>query len=163
MMKIGVISDTHLTGFDKRLERIAETYFSDVEVIFHAGDIVDIGVLDVFKEKEIYAVCGNMDLHSVRKTFPQKMTLEIGGYRIGLIHGWGTPFGIEEKLIQQFDNIDCLVYGHTHQAVNRVKDNVLYFNPGSPTDIRFAHNNTIGILQIDDAITGETITIEDKR
>lgn len=161
-MKIGVISDTHLTGFDRRLEKIAETYFSDVEVIFHAGDIVDVGVLDVFEGKEIYAVCGNMDLPSVRQTFPQKMTLEIEGFRIGLIHGWGTPIGIEEKLIQQFDNIDCLVYGHTHQAVNSVRNNVLFFNPGSPTDIRFAHNNTIGILQIGEVITGETISISNK-
>lgn len=159
-MRIGVISDTHLSSYNRRLEAVVERHFSDVDLILHAGDIVEIGVLDVFKGKEVYAVSGNMDLESVRRSFPQKLTLEIEGHRIGLIHGWGTPFDLETKLIKEFEDIECLVYGHTHQAANSVRDNILYFNPGSPMDRRFALSATIGIIEIDEKITGTIIELE---
>jgi len=160
-MKLGVISDTHLKAYDKKLEAVVEKYFSDADIILHAGDIVDLGVLGVFGGKTLYAVCGNMDLASIRNSFPYKQVLEIKGHSIGLIHGWGTPHNIEEKLIREFDTIDCLVYGHTHMAVNHKKDNVLFFNPGSPTDRMFASNNTVGIIEIGDTITGKIIEVTD--
>lgn len=158
-MRIGVISDTHLMSYNKELADIVSRYFSDVDLILHAGDIVDTDVLEIFNHKELFAVCGNMDLESVRKIFPEKLTLEIEGYRIGLVHGWGTPFGIEEKLIKEFEDINCLVYGHTHQATNIVKDNILFFNPGSPTDRSFATRNTIGIIEIEKTISGKIIEV----
>ena len=159
-MKIGVISDTHLKGHDIWLERIVEKYFSDVELILHAGDIVELSVLDIFRGKEVYAVRGNMDSASVRRSFPEKLILEVEGHKIGLIHGWGMPYGMEDKLIKEFEGIECLVYGHTHQATNKMKDNVLFFNPGSPTDHLFARQNTLGILEIGETITGKIIKIE---
>lgn len=158
-MKIGVISDTHLKGYDDRLRTIMEDYFCDVSLILHAGDLVDISVLDAFDGKEVKAVFGNMDPPEVKKILPDKLVLDLNGYKIGLIHGWGIPFGIEKKLREKFDDIDCLVYGHTHKAVNMIKDNVLFFNPGSAIDKRFSKNNTIGILEISDKITGEIIEV----
>jgi uncharacterized protein len=158
-MKIGVISDTHLRHYDERLRGIVEEYFRDVEIILHAGDLVALEVLDVFAGKEVKAVCGNMDGDDIRNRLSEKMLIELGGFRIGLIHGWGMPFGLEKKLRKQFDQIDCLVYGHTHHACNRSKDGVLYFNPGSAMDKRFAKKNTIGILDIGDTITGRIIDV----
>ena len=158
-MKIGVISDTHLKGYDERLKRIFEDHFSDVDLILHAGDLIDISVLDMFEGKEIKAVYGNMDPPEVRKILPDKLVLDVKGYKVGLIHGWGTPFGMERKLRKEFDDIDCLVYGHTHKAVNRVRDNILFFNPGSATERRFSTRNTIGILEINDKITGKIIEL----
>jgi len=158
-MKIGVISDTHLRQYDERLRRIVDEYFRDVEIIMHAGDLVALEVLDVFAGKKVKAVYGNMDGADIRDRLSDKMLIEMGGFRIGLIHGWGMPFGLEKKLRKQFDQIDCLVYGHTHHACNKLKDGVLYFNPGSAMDKRFAKNNRIGILEIGDAITGRIIEI----
>jgi putative phosphoesterase len=158
-MKIGVISDTHLRHYDERLKGIVEEYFQDVEIILHAGDLVALEVLDVFAGKEVKAVYGNMDGDDIRNRLSEKMLIELGGFRIGLIHGWGMPFGLEKKLRKQFDQIDCLVYGHTHHACNRYKDGVLYFNPGSAMDKRFAKKNTIGILEIGDKITGRIIDV----
>ncbi len=149
-MRIGVISDTHLTRLNEAIKAVAELHFADVDLIVHAGDIVDAAVLDVFGGTDVYAVCGNMDLTTVRNTYPQKLVLEIDWCRVGIIHGWGAPFGIEEKLIKEFKNIDCLIYGHTHRAANHEKDGVLYFNPGSPTDRAFNDRRTIGILEIRD-------------
>lgn len=159
-MKIGVISDTHLNISDDRLEKIVEDHFHDVGLILHAGDIVDLEVLDVFGDKEVYAVSGNMDHASVRDIFPEKRVVEIEGRRIGLIHGWGSPAGLEEKLLREFEDVACIVYGHTHRAANAVRDGVLLFNPGSPTDRRFAKHNSVGILDIGEEIEGTIITLD---
>jgi len=160
-MKIGVISDTHLNVSDDRLEKIVEDYFRDVDLILHAGDIVELDVLNVFKGMDVYAVSGNMDRDSVRKVFPEKRVLEVKGRKIGLIHGWGSPFGLEEKIAGEFENVECIVYGHTHRAINETRNGVLLFNPGSPTDRRFAKHNSVGILDIEEEITGKIIYLED--
>ena len=159
-MKIGVISDTHLNISDDRLEKIVEDHFHGVELVLHAGDIVDLGVLEVFKDKQVYAVSGNMDPDSVREVFPKKRVVEIEGRRIGLIHGWGSPSGLEEKLLLEFEDVSCIVYGHTHRAMNEVKGGVLLFNPGSPTDRRFARHNSVGILEIGEEIVGTIIYLD---
>lgn len=158
-MKIGVISDTHLSGYDDRLRRLLDNHFNDVSLILHAGDLVDIRVLDSFAGKEVKAVCGNMDPQSVRQSLPDRLVMNIDNYRIGVIHGWGMPFGIEKKLLREIGRVDCLVYGHTHRAANEVRDGILFFNPGSATDKRFASHNTVGILEIGDAIKGKIIAL----
>jgi predicted phosphodiesterase len=39
MMKIGVISDTHLREPHLEFKKLIESHFKDVEKIFHAGDL----------------------------------------------------------------------------------------------------------------------------
>ncbi|MFH0813468.1 MAG: metallophosphoesterase family protein [Pseudomonadota bacterium] len=158
-MKIGVISDTHLRDYSPELKRTVDTYFHDVDMILHAGDIVDMNVLDVFLPKQVEAVAGNMDPFTVTKHLPEKKVIKVGHYKIGLIHGWGAPIGLEDRIRKKFKDIDCLVYGHTHYPVNRIIDGVLFFNPGSPTDRRFIKKNTLGILEINDKITGKIINL----
>ena len=160
-MKIGVISDTHLNGYDDRLRRLMDDHFHDVSLILHAGDLVDIRVLDAFAGKDVKAVCGNMDPQSVRQYLPDRLIITIENYRVGIIHGWGMPFGLEYKLLKEVGQVDCLVYGHTHRAVNKVRDGILFFNPGSATDKRFASHNTIGILEIGEKIQGEIVELQD--
>ncbi len=162
-MKIGVISDTHLKGFDETLKRTAEAHFGGVDLILHAGDLVEPGVLGVFSGRTVLAVAGNMDSRAVRETLPGKRVIHAGRFRIGLIHGWGSPAGIEERLLEEFssETIDCLVYGHTHRAVNHRKAGILFFNPGSPTDRFFSSRRSIGILDIGHEITGSIIDLKD--
>jgi putative phosphoesterase len=133
--------------------------FRDADLILHAGDLVDLRVLDAFAGKEVKAVCGNMDLPSVRQALPRKLVLELNNLKVGLIHGWGMPFGIEGKLLKEIGRVDCLVYGHTHRATNAVKDGILFFNPGSATDTRFSSPNTVGMLEIGDGIRGQIIEL----
>jgi putative phosphoesterase len=136
-------------------------HFRDVDLILHAGDLVDIRVLDAFTGKDVKAVCGNMDPMSVRNTLPDRLILNIDNYKVGLVHGWGMPFGIEKKILKEIGHVDCLVYGHTHRAANAVKNGILFFNPGSATDKRFASRNTVGILEIGKGIKGEIIELSD--
>lgn len=159
-VKIGVLSDTHVSGFDQNLKKIIDEHFSDVDLIFHAGDLVDLCVLDLFGNKEVRAVCGNMDNQRVRQELPEQLLMEINGFKIGLIHGWGSPSGIEGKLADKLGKLDCIVFGHTHCPVNKKIDGVFFFNPGSAVDKRFAQNRSIGILEVGPDLTGRIITIK---
>lgn len=153
-IKIGVISDTHDTGYGKQLIELAETVFKDFDLIFHAGDLTNIQVLDVLLDRKVYAVCGNMDTCSVSSCLPVKEIVDILGYRIGLMHGWGSPKGIEDRIRENFEDVDAIIYGHTHKCANHIINGVLMFNPGA-----FSGNNpTYGILTIDElnGIHGET-------
>ncbi len=158
-MKIGVISDTHLRRVSEEFSQLIEKHFKEVDLVLHAGDLVEMEILDVFKGKDWKAVQGNMDSGEVKRNLPTKEVIEIKGFRIGLIHGWGFPWGIENRILSEFEEVDCIVYGHTHQAVNHKKGKVLFFNPGSPTDRHFTLKNSLGILGVDGVLKGKIIKL----
>lgn len=158
-VKIGVISDTHLDDYDEELKILIAEHFRDVDMILHAGDMVDLRVLKIFGDREVKAVCGNMDNSSVRQKFPEHLLFEIKEFKFLLIHGWGSPWGLEEKISARFKDVDCVVYGHTHKPANHKTGNVLFFNPGSAVDRFFNSSKTVGILEIDKDISGRIIKI----
>jgi putative phosphoesterase len=158
-MKIGVLSDTHLREPYPEFKETIESSFRDVDYILHAGDFVDWSVAEYLSRlKELIAVCGNMDPHEIRKAFPGKRTVKLGGYQIGLIHGGGPPFGLESRVIAEFDEVHIIVYGHSHTPANHPVKNTLLFNPGSPTR-SFINKPTIGILHLGEKIEGEIIEV----
>ena len=157
-MKIGVISDTHLLEPSEELERIVQDHFSDAEMILHAGDFVHQSILDFFQRWNVIAVCGNMDAGEVRAVLPEKRIIDVSGFQVGLIHGWGAPIGLEKRIRSEFPPLDCLVYGHTHYPANHRKGGILFFNPGSP--IRsFTGRHSIGILSLGEEISGEIVRV----
>jgi putative phosphoesterase len=101
-MKIGVISDTHLIEPSTELEGIVLAHFKDVDMILHAGDFVDQRIVDFFQRWNLVAVYGNMDTGEIRSALPQKTTIEVSGFTIGLMHGWGAPAGLEKRLEGEF-------------------------------------------------------------
>ncbi len=163
-MKIGVISDTHFVDLATGLvfmDALCHGPFADVELILHAGDIVHPDLLSCFDAKPIVAVCGNCDEPSA--LLPEKRVLEAGGFRIGLVHGWGGPAGIVANVLSRFegDKLDALVFGHSHYPLNRHNGDLLLFNPGSATDRRKAPYHSVGILEVNDSITGSIINIDE--
>jgi putative phosphoesterase len=158
-MKIGVLSDTHLTRATPGLKKLLESHFKDADLLLHAGDMVSLPVYEFLQEKAIEAVQGNMDEWNLKDLLPVKRTLSLGGVKIGLIHGWGPAGGLESRLAPEFPRIDCLVYGHSHKPANHWSNGVLFFNPGSASGIGFFRKPTIGILYIDGDIKGEIIEI----
>lgn len=158
-MKIGVLSDTHITTPTEEFLEIIEQHFSDVDIILHAGDYVDESIVDYLSSKDFIGVVGNMDSHEITGKLPAKRILEISGFKIGLIHGWGAPTGIEKKICESFEEVDCIVYGHTHSTKNKKKGNTLLFNPGSPKGSRHSRSRTIGRLHLDESIRGEIIRL----
>ncbi len=156
---IGVISDTHIPARAKKIPSKVIELFEDVDIILHAGDLVSMNVIsELEKIAKVYVVRGNMD--NIRE-LPKQLIIEAEQIRIGLTHGDGAPRGLGEKLLSNFENIDCLVYGHSHKADNRRYEGVLLFNPGSPTDNYFAPYRSVGFLYVDDKkIKGEIIKID---
>lgn len=130
-IRIGVISDTHLYRSDDILRAQAIECFSDVSIILHAGDLVELNVLNAFAGKEVHAVRGNMCHSSVINVLPRKKIINVGRFTIGLIHGAGYFYDIENQLLNEFDSVDCIVYGHTHKPVNHWSGPVLFLNPGT--------------------------------
>ena len=162
-MKIGVISDTHIPDRAKEIPQKILEEFKKAELLIHAGDLIDLSVLDKLKSicNNVKAVWGNMDPYEVRKNLPEKALIEVGNYRIGLMHGYGPPQRLIDFLGLAFknDNVDLIIFGHSHRGLNEKKGNILFFNPGSPTDKIFSPYNSYGIIDIGDKIEARLIKI----
>lgn len=163
MTRIGVLSDTHLQGFRNGagiLEGIADRWFDKVEIVLHAGDLVDPDVLLGLGDRRVYCVRGNVDPPTAG--VPQSRVLEIGGFRIGLIHGWGAPEKVADKVMREFEgsNLHCLVFGHTHRPVCERRNGLLLFNPGSPTEPRGTACHSVGLLTLDATVEGRIINLD---
>lgn len=171
-MKIGLISDTHMSS-GKLPQAIVNT-FQDVDLILHAGDLVAQNMIRLLERiAPVTAVHGNMDMAGVKLNLPSKGVIEVEGHRIGLIHGHRVPHPnrvlsppidletIHDYLLSEFqgEEIDCIVYGHTHQAHVETYREVLFINPGSATRGKGGHS-TVGLLTINqDQIRGEIIPL----
>jgi uncharacterized protein len=129
--RIGILSDTHLTSPSPWFVEQVQQAFADCSIILHAGDLTNISILNVFTDKEVHAVRGNMCEHPSCQTLPTDKVIEIDGYSIGLCHGAGARHNIEERMWNLFPTADCIVYGHTHIAVNHRLAKTLFINPGS--------------------------------
>lgn len=163
-MKIGVISDTHIPRICRDIPKAVYDGFKEVDLILHAGDLVEIKFLEKLRKiKKTIAVSGNMDSKDLAAVLKPKEIIEAGNFRIGLIHGWGTPEGLAQRMLAEFkaDGPDCIVFGHSHQPMNEIIKGVLLFNPGSPTDKIFASCNSYGILEITDKIEGKIVILRE--
>mmetsp|Transcript_19457 Transcript_19457/g.48668 ORF Transcript_19457/g.48668 Transcript_19457/m.48668 type:complete len:184 (-) Transcript_19457:164-715(-) len=102
------------------------------------------------------------DLHVVRgqfddnAAFPERKTLTVGDFKIGLIHGHQVvPWGDLDSLAmtQRQMNVDILVSGHTHQFKAYKYEDRLLVNPGSATgaygSLNAAANPSFVLMDID--------------
>ena len=129
--RIGILSDTHLSSISRSFRHLAETAFFDCETIVHAGDLCDISILQVFADKTVYAVHGNMCNARTRVDLPEFRFISIAGYSFAICHGAGYMRSVSERLFERFPEADCIISGHTHQqAVHRIGSTLLV-NPGS--------------------------------
>jgi len=163
MFRIGVLSDTHLAESGEALSflaDLADSYFAGVDLILHAGDLVAPGILSAFTCCPVLAVRGNMD--PVAADLPEKRLIEAGPARIGLMHGWGASYDLEDRLLREFRDarLDVLVYGHSHRPVCHRRDGILLFNPGSASDRRRMPYHSVGLLEVGDDIQGRIIPID---
>ena len=148
--RIGILSDTHLNQVSDHFQKVAQSCFADVSMILHAGDLTSLEVLEVFADKEVHAVHGNMCWGKTCKALPTHKTIEVDGFTIGLVHRVGNSYDFEDRLIELFPEADCIVYGHTHHPVCHQVGQILYMNPGSFFSTgRYGAPPTYGILEID--------------
>lgn len=150
-MRILVISDTHIPRSAVDMPAAVYKEIENVDMIVHAGDLVEKDFYEKLKAlRETKAVCGNMDSAELCKVLKTKEEFTAGKFKIGLIHGYGAPMNMVDTVKSEFKGVDAIIFGHSHSPLNIVKDGILFFNPGSPTDKIFAQTNTYGILEITD-------------
>ena len=104
-MIIGLLSDTHLPNLNRDLDELGpETveFFKSVDLIFHGGDLTTPRVLD-WLEQFAPVVCstGNNDPIPDPRS-EEVQTLEIEGWRIGMIHSLEGQFRPTEQLQAYF-------------------------------------------------------------
>ena len=164
-MLIGVLSDTHISHLTDDFKDFFLNRFSHCDIVVHAGDFTSPDLYYYLNElirSKFIAVHGNMDPPELHNLLPQKRIITIEGSRIGIIHGWGSPFDLEERIEKIFyqDGLGCIIYGHSHNGVNHIRNDILFFNPGSPTDCFHAKANSIGYLKIHHGkIEGEIVSV----
>ena len=164
-MKIVIISDTHMPKRAKGLPARLTKELADTDLIIHAGDWQTI---DVVHELQSYAkvegVFGNVDDEIIKEHFPEKRMLELGGFKIGITHGHGKGKTTEKRAIQAFaeEEVDCIIFGHSHIPVKKFENGLLLFNPGSPTDKRRQKLFSFGIFHIGATIEAEHIFFSNK-
>jgi len=164
-MLIGVLSDTHI-HCQEQAQQLADYLlsgpFSEVEAILHAGDAVVHELAHCFYPIPWYAVRGNMDQALVDVPISRVVTFE--DKKIGLIHGWGSIGNIQQRVMRHFaeEQLDAIVFGHSHMPVCRKVGSILLFNPGSAVDRRTAPQHTVGILKVEPnaEISAEIIPID---
>lgn len=143
--KIGVISDTHLiSGADLSASLLDE--LSYMYMIFHLGDIVTMDVLYELEQlADVIAVSGNMDRYDVRAQLPEKRIITVEGVRFGLMHGSSAAKNLEDRVYKYLlpDNLDVMLFGHSHIPYSKDKNGVLLFNPGS------AKEGNYGIIEVE--------------
>ena len=158
-MKIGILSDTHLVNITDDFKETLERTFKDVDVIIHAGDMTGVSIFDYLSNWELKAVRGNMDDFDLYNVLPEKRIENFMGKSIGIIHGNGSPRGIEDRVLGEFRNVDVIIFGHSHVPLEIKKNGVLLFNPGSYRR-SYSYRGTVGIMEIANDITLRHVQVE---
>jgi putative phosphoesterase len=128
------------------------------DVVVHAGDWVDVPLLDVLetRSKRLIACYGNNDGPVLRRRLPAIARAELDGLRMAVIHETGQATGRELRCATQFPDTDLLVFGHSHIPWDTTAPSGLrLLNPGSPTDRRRQPFATFMTATVTDArVTG---------
>ncbi len=147
-MRIGIISDTHgsLLSFERALEVLGKP-----DLFLHLGDVLAHGPRNDLPKgyrpremaeklavrSDFIYIKGNCDAEVDEMVIHQDISqhsriLELGGYRIMAEHGHKRS---REEMLEaaKRENIDLLLYGHTHIKELTFEEGIVVCNPGSTT------------------------------
>jgi len=136
MKTVGLIADTHIPIRAREIPRRIFEVFEEVDFIIHAGDLVDLSVIDELEQlAPVLAVYGNMDGPEIRGKLPKTNSVKVSDWKIGVMHNPGALFGMGKmrEIVKQ-NSFNVLVYGHTHNPSIKWEGKTLFINPGSPTN-----------------------------
>ncbi len=160
-MKILVISDTHgsLSAFEK-----VESFFKEVDMIFHLGDVLYHGprnpipegynpkiLAERLRKYDISYVRGNCDadvdlMVLGLKEMPRIRKLDLEGFTISMTHGDAVEDPLEFARSQ---SSNVVLLGHTHIPRIDVREGVLILNPGSPSLPKGDYPGSFAIVEVE--------------
>jgi uncharacterized protein len=137
--RIGLISDTH--GL---LRKEAVEALRGSDLILHAGDVGDPGILDALRAvAPVVAVRGNVDEDSWASALPVTAVAETESALIYVLHD------LKELDIDPVAaGFRVVVTGHSHKPARIERRGVLYVNPGSAGPKRFNLPTTVARLDL---------------
>ena len=155
MMRIGLITDTHLPGQIRdlgELGQLPQEFLSSVDLIMHGGDLTSPIVLD-WCEQFAPVICstGNNDPIPDPR-MKEVQILETEGWTIGMIHSLEGQFRPIKDLQKLFPKpVNIMISGHTHQERLEYREGIVLINSGSITFPRHkeVRLGTVGILEIE--------------
>jgi hypothetical protein len=153
-MKIGLIGDTHLPRFGRRIPMALANGLREerVKLIVHVGDFTGPEVPALFEAiAPLEAVAGNNDPPALHERFGHRKILDVAGTRLGVVHGDGRSGTTLSRSRAAFagDPVDVICFGHSHQPLCERRDSVWLVNPGSPTDKRRQPRYSYAILDVE--------------
>ncbi|ASN06192.1 metallophosphoesterase family protein [Virgibacillus necropolis] len=164
-MEILVTADTHISDKSKQLPTNLIAACKTADLIIHAGDWKSVEVYKTLSNyAEVKGVYGNVDSDDIKEQFPAQQIVEVNGYKIGIVHGHGEKKTTEKRALEAFEGqeVDVIIFGHSHIPMIRYFKNILLMNPGSPTDKRKLPYYSYGILEIGEEVRAEISFFSDK-
>lgn len=148
MERILVFSDTH--GDIDNAIKVFDAIIG-VTAVIHLGDCVrDAQRLENYiYPVPIYFVAGNNDFCS---PYPYEQIIEISDKRLFLCHGHSHRMD-DLKEIALENDIQIVLFGHTHIPHYEKENGVIYANPGSISRPRLK-DRCYGVIEIDDDYIG---------
>jgi uncharacterized protein len=164
-MRVALLSDTHTNARNAKnvVEQLAP-HIEGVERILHAGDITSPKLLELLADlAPVDAVAGNMDAPELQDRLGDFKVLQLAGFGVGLLHGWGQPQQVPDNVFEHFEHehpgLDVLVFGHSHNALVERRGDVLLVNPGSPTDRHFAQYCSMAVLELNQTVNAHIVRL----
>jgi putative phosphoesterase len=136
---IGLISDTH--GL---LRPSALRAMQGAELIIHAGDVGDTGILEALRKiAPVVVVRGNVDTEQWAEALPITAMAKAGAIQIYVLHDVK-----QLNLNPKTAGFSIVVSGHSHQPGQTERGGVIYINPGSAGPRRFQLSITVARLDL---------------
>ncbi len=144
---LGLVSDTHLPDRCAALPPPLFEALRGVDLLLHAGDVGELGVLDDLSAvAPVIAVHGNDETEEAQRALPYGQLLAVAGRRLLLTHGhypdraeelasrrddaWGPKLARRADLGRRA-GAAIVVFGHTHIPMTYRDDDLLLVNPGA--------------------------------
>ncbi|MDX2431498.1 MAG: metallophosphoesterase family protein [Bacteroides sp.] len=160
MFRIGLLSDTH-GYYDPRIAKL----FSEVDEIWHAGDVGDYEViLQLNYIAPVIAVYGNIDGTPIRSRYPGHQRLKREGLDIWMTHIGGYPGNYDRRVrdVIYKDPPGLFISGHSHilKVIPDKKGSFLHMNPGSAGRNGMHHVRTLIRFEIEGGRVNNADVIE---
>lgn len=160
ILRIAVISDTHLDRPTPWFERFFDETLTQADLLLHCGDHTSPHMVARCQEHPGYhGVLGNSDHWSLAETLPTSRLVTAGAVDIGLVHGWGEHQALERRAAEMFgDTARVVCFGHTHRFLATRLGGVLVVNPGSLCSPRDGGRSMAWLT-----VSGGDVQVEERR
>ncbi len=155
-----LLADTHVPKRGRDLPAEVWQAVDAADVVLHAGDWVDVALLDALeaRARRLVGVHGNNDGPPLRARLPEVAREVIEGVAFAVVHETGDSGGREARCSAAHPDVDVLVFGHSHIPWDTTTATGLrLLNPGSPTDRRRQPFCTYMTLEVADGRVGDVV------